>query len=175
VRARWSLPIFAVFVILAFLTASIVAPDSGYSAFAGTPTVVGSAQSFEAAGGSPSVAVRDGFTVSKAASVPTAGVPDPSTAQGIALAQLTALGLGASEFDCLVSLWDRESHWNVSAANASGAYGIPQALPGSKMASAGADWETNPATQISWGLSYIADRYGSPCGAWAHSEDVGWY
>lgn len=161
--------------ILAFVTASLVAPDSAYSAFAGTPRQLAASQQFVAAGGSASAAVRDGFTVSAAATVPIAGLPDPASAQGIALAQLVARGLGASEFDCLVSLWDRESHWNVAAANPSGAYGIPQALPGSKMASAGADWATNPATQISWGLGYIADRYGTPCAAWAHSEDVGWY
>ena len=65
--------------------------------------------------------------------------------------------------------------WRVNAANSSGAYGIPQALPGSKMASAGADWQTNPATQIAWGLGYIAGRYGTPCGAWDHSESNGWY
>lgn len=175
VRSSWSLPLFAVFVIVAFVAAAIVAPDSGYSAFARTPATLGRSQSFEAAGGSSEAVVRDGYTVSTSASVPSAATPDPSSAQGIALAQLITLGLGATEFDCLVSLWDRESHWNVSAANASGAYGIPQALPGSKMASAGADWATNPATQISWGLSYIVDRYGTPCGAWAHSEDVGWY
>lgn len=71
---------------------------------------------------------------------------------------------------------DRESGWNAFAENAaSGAYGIPQALPGSKMASAGADWRTNPATQVRWGLRYIRDSYGSPCGAWQHSEADGWY
>ncbi|MGH3705424.1 MAG: lytic transglycosylase domain-containing protein, partial [Agromyces sp.] len=70
----------------------------------------------------------------------------------------------------------RESSWRADAYNASsGAYGIPQSLPGSKMASAGADWRTNAATQIEWGLSYIADRYGAPCGAWAHSERFNWY
>ena len=70
----------------------------------------------------------------------------------------------------------RESGWNPFADNpTSSAYGIPQALPGSKMASAGADWATNPVTQIRWGLGYIRDRYGSPCGAWAHSEANGWY
>ena len=82
-----------------------------------------------------------------------------------------ARGWSDAEFGCLVALWNRESGWRVNAYNAgSGAYGIPQALPGSKMASAGADWETNAATQISWGLGYIGGRYGTPCGAWAHSE-----
>ena len=89
---------------------------------------------------------------------------------------LAARGWGADQFGCLVSLWDRESGWNVYAQNpSSGAYGIPQALPGSKMGSAGGDWQTNAATQIAWGLGYIADRYGSPCGAWSHSESAGWY
>ncbi|MCY7287980.1 MAG: G5 domain-containing protein, partial [Cryobacterium sp.] len=73
-------------------------------------------------------------------------------------------------------LWNKESGWRVNAENSSsGAYGIPQALPGSKMATAGDDWQTNPATQIQWGLGYISGRYGTPCGAWAHSSDVGWY
>jgi Transglycosylase SLT domain len=94
----------------------------------------------------------------------------------IARALLPQFGFSSDQFGCLDSLWTRESGWNPSASNASsGAYGIPQALPGSKMASAGADWATNPATQIEWGLGYIQDRYGSPCGAWSHSESYGWY
>ena len=85
-------------------------------------------------------------------------------------------GWGASQFSCLNLLWNRESQWKYNANNpTSSAYGIPQALPGNKMASAGADWATNPVTQIKWGLDYIADRYGTPCGAWGHSESVGWY
>ncbi|MFI2103158.1 G5 domain-containing protein [Isoptericola sp. NPDC019693] len=81
-----------------------------------------------------------------------------------------------SQWTCLESLWTKESGWDASAANpSSGAYGIPQSLPGSKMASAGSDWQTNPATQIEWGLGYIADVYGTPCGAWGHSQSVGWY
>ncbi|WP_376768117.1 aggregation-promoting factor C-terminal-like domain-containing protein [Nonomuraea rhodomycinica] len=80
------------------------------------------------------------------------------------------------QFKCLVKLWRRESGWDHRAQNSSsGAYGIPQALPGSKMATKGSDWRTNPRTQIKWGLSYIKQRYGSPCGAWAHSESTGWY
>lgn len=85
-------------------------------------------------------------------------------------------GWGDGEYQCLVRLWTRESSWRADAYNASsGAYGIPQSLPGSKMASAGADWRTNAATQIEWGLAYISGRYGAPCGAWAHSEAVNWY
>ena len=96
--------------------------------------------------------------------------------QEIAHIQVAARGWSDAEFQCLVNLWNRESRWNPYAQNASsGAYGIPQALPGSKMASAGADWQTNPATQITWGLGYIAGRYGTPCAAWGHSNAVGWY
>jgi hypothetical protein len=85
-------------------------------------------------------------------------------------------GYKISQFPCLNKLWNRESGWNHKAYNeGSGAYGIPQALPGSKMQSAGSDWKTNPATQIKWGLGYIKDRYGNPCNAWQHSEDAGWY
>jgi hypothetical protein len=81
-----------------------------------------------------------------------------------------------AQFACLVTVWNRESHWNHKAHNrSSGAHGIPQALPGSKMRSAGADWRTNPVTQIKWGLSYIDRRYGSPCGALRHMNRHGWY
>lgn len=107
---------------------------------------------------------------------PAAGTPDPGSAQAAGYEAVHARGWGDDEYNCLVSLWNRESHWNVYAYNASsGAYGIPQALPGSKMASAGADWQTNASTQIAWGLGYIQGRYGTPCGAWAHSESAGWY
>lgn len=102
--------------------------------------------------------------------------PDPGSAQAIAYTMVTARGWGDGEFACLVALWKKESGWRVNAYNASsGAYGIPQSLPGRKMASAGADWETNPATQITWGLGYISGRYGSPCGAWEKSQRSGWY
>ena len=94
----------------------------------------------------------------------------------IAQAMLADHGWSSGEFSCLDSLWVKESGWDPQAANpTSSAYGIPQALPGSKMASAGADWETNPATQIEWGLGYISERYGSPCSAWSHSQANGWY
>jgi hypothetical protein len=90
--------------------------------------------------------------------------------------QLLAARGWSGQFGCLDALWQRESNWNHRAANpSSGAYGIPQALPAGKMASAGADWQTNPATQIRWGLGYIAERYGSPCAAWGHSQSHGWY
>jgi hypothetical protein len=95
-----------------------------------------------------------------------------------ALARIMAAdrGWGEGQFSCLRSLWTKESGWNYRAMNpSSGAYGIPQALPGRKMASAGSDWRTNPSTQIEWGLDYIGDRYGTPCGAWGHSQSSGWY
>jgi hypothetical protein len=85
-------------------------------------------------------------------------------------------GWGAGQFACLNSLWIQESQWNTQASNSSsGAYGIPQALPGSKMAAFGSDWRTNPATQIAWGLNYINGRYGSPCSAWNTAQSQGWY
>jgi len=89
---------------------------------------------------------------------------------------LAQRGWGDDQFGCLVELWNHESGWNVYASNpSSGAYGIPQALPGSKMSTAGADWETSAATQITWGLGYISDRYGTPCGAWDTFNSQGWY
>jgi hypothetical protein len=96
--------------------------------------------------------------------------------RSIARAMLPQFGFSADQFSCLDSLWTKESGWNPHADNASSsAYGIPQALPGSKMATAGADWATNPATQIKWGLGYIRDSYGSPCAAWGHSQAYNWY
>jgi hypothetical protein len=106
----------------------------------------------------------------------TGSASEPSgNPQKIAEAMLGSYGWSSSEFGCLVSLWDTESGWDVYASNPSGAYGIPQALPGSKMASAGPDWQTNAATQIRWGLGYIKSLYGSPCGAWSHEQADGWY
>jgi resuscitation-promoting factor RpfB len=85
-------------------------------------------------------------------------------------------GWGSAQFSCLSSLWERESSWQVHAENpSSGAYGIPQALPGSKMSGYGADWRDNAVTQIEWGLSYIDQSYGTPCGAWSAWQSKGWY
>ena len=96
--------------------------------------------------------------------------------QAYAEQQCIAYGWDETDFVCLVALWNRESNWNPYAENSSsGAYGIPQSLPASKMASCGADYLTNAETQIDWGLSYIAGRYGNPTNAWAHSQSVGWY
>jgi hypothetical protein len=112
-------------------------------------------------------------SAANAASAPATPSGSP---QQIAAAMLGSFGWSSGEFGCLQSLWNAESGWNPSASNPiSGAYGIPQALPGSKMASAGADWQTNPATQIKWGLGYIKQVYGSPCAAWSHEQSTGWY
>lgn len=96
--------------------------------------------------------------------------------RGLARVLLADFGWDEGQFSCLDSLWEKESNWSPTADNpTSSAYGIPQALPGSKMSSAGPDWETNPATQIRWGLGYIEERYGSPCSAWSHSRANNWY
>jgi hypothetical protein len=102
--------------------------------------------------------------------------PDPNTAQSIAYNMMGSFGFSpATYFGCLLDLWNHESGWRYDAENPSGAYGIPQADPGSKMASAGADWATNPATQIKWGLGYIKALYGNPCNAWAFDDSNGYY
>jgi hypothetical protein len=98
------------------------------------------------------------------------------TPKEVALNLLGDHGWKSDQFSCLDKLWTKESQWKVSAANpSSSAYGIPQALPGNRMASYGSDWQTNPVTQIKWGLDYIEVTYSSPCNAWAHSVAKGWY
>jgi hypothetical protein len=121
------------------------------------------------------------LAASKAAAQPgqtaAAAVPAASgSPRQIAQAMLGSFGWSSSQFSCLDPLWEHESRWSVTAANpGSGAFGIPQALPGSRMASAGPDWQTSAATQITWGLRYIRDTYGSPCAAWSHAQATGWY
>jgi hypothetical protein len=170
--------VFSFFVSLAIVLVTVIAPD--YSAFAvasgPTPGGAASAQHFNHAGVTANTVVRDGYRITLKPKAPAVGKPDPGTAQAIAYELVLARGWDEGEYSCLVALWTRESNWNTFAMNpVSGAYGIPQALPGNKMASAGADWATNPATQITWGLGYIAARYGTPCGAWEHSEQHNWY
>ena len=98
------------------------------------------------------------------------------TPKEVAMNLLPDHGWGESQFSCLEKLWNKESRWRVDADNpTSSAYGIPQALPGNRMAAYGSDWRTNPVTQIKWGLDYIEDAYGSPCSAWGHSQAKGWY
>ena len=106
----------------------------------------------------------------------TSTPPNPNTAQSTAYNMMASFGFDPKTyFGCLLDIWNRESGWRYDAENASGAYGIPQALPGSKMSSAGADWQTNPATQIKWGLGYIKAIYGNPCKAWGFEEANGYY
>ncbi|MEU7749120.1 lytic transglycosylase domain-containing protein [Nonomuraea sp. NPDC049158] len=115
----------------------------------------------------------DGFPP---ADFPPGSNPSPGSNKAVAKQMLAGAGFGADQWGCLERLWQKESGWNERAMNRySGAYGIPQSLPGSKMASAGGDWQTNAATQIKWGLGYIKGRYGTPCGAWGHSQASGWY
>lgn len=125
--------------------------------------------------GKPKVTVK-GTGVPHVSLNPTNTTVDSTPVKLYAQDQVKKHGWAAGEFMCLDNLWARESGWNYTAENASsGAYGIPQSLPGSKMSSAGSDWRTNPKTQIRWGLEYIESSYGSPCGAWAKSQSVGWY
>ncbi len=134
------------------------------------------AQAAQAAAEAAAQAQRDAEAAA-AAAVALANANTPEGAQATAR-QLAAAnyGWGEGEFSCLLSLWTKESGWNYQAYNdSSGATGIPQSLPGSKMASAGADWQTSAATQIAWGLEYIAAVYGSPCSAWGHSQATDWY
>ena len=180
---RWALPIYAFLICLGILLVTVIDPYSGAFADANTApshweqVTVG--QTLATGDGTTVIITRDRFsshgTHAVYSSVAVAAIPDPGTAQAIALGILKSEGMGQDQYDCLVSLWDRESHWRVNASNPDGAYGIPQALPGSKMAADGPDWQTNATTQIKWGLGYIAGRYGTPCGAWAHSQSTGWY
>ncbi|WP_291049010.1 lytic transglycosylase domain-containing protein [Herbiconiux sp.] len=159
-----------------------------------------STQKLDVSGSVAASVFRDAYSVTEApkpiiveAAVPTAGssassssddgcpnpdlaTADPGGAQAIAQTLAAERGWTGAQFDALIALWSRESGWRVNALNSSScAYGIPQALPGSKMASAGADWQTNPATQILWGFGYIAGRYGDPISALAHSDANHWY
>lgn len=167
---------------LALVLVSIIDPYAGTYAYSyamdySAPNVEG--QTFDVIRSTTVSFVRGGFDVVSVDSnlyVADAGVPDPGTAKEFAYKLAGQLGWGQDQYSCLVKLWERESNWRVSALNrGSGAYGIPQALPGTKMASEGADWRTNPQTQIRWGVKYIQGRYKTPCTALVHSDTVGWY
>jgi hypothetical protein len=162
---------------------------------------VAAAQSLDISGSAAASVFRDGYSVTEAPKPiivvetktpsssgssesssdsgcpdPDAAVADPSGAQAVAADLAAARGWTGAQFDALLALWSRESGWRVNALNPSScAYGIPQALPGSKMSAAGSDWLTNPATQITWGLNYIQGRYGDPLAALAHSDANHWY
>jgi hypothetical protein len=124
-----------------------------------------------------STAAAPAASTAAAPAASTAAAPAASgSPRQIAQAMLGSFGWSSSQFSCLDPLWEHESRWSVTAANpGSGAFGIPQALPGSRMASAGPDWQTSAATQIKWGLRYVRDTYGSPCAAWSHEQAAGWY
>lgn len=169
-----------------FILVTIVDPYSGTMASASTIQVYDSdgdaiEQTYGYASTQRISYARGGFNIvtgSDAAAmfVADAGVPSPGTAKAYAYQLLSSMNFGDDQYSCLVKLWERESNWRYNAKNpSSGAYGIPQSLPGSKMASEGPDYLTNPETQIRWGVKYIKGRYGSPCGALAHSDKLGWY
>jgi uncharacterized protein YabE (DUF348 family) len=145
----------------------------------GTKRVVTEAAGGSSPGGSSPGGSSPGGSTHRTHNAPPApSEPDPSpgSAKAIARQLLAARGWGSAQYDCLVTLWNHESGWRVHAANPSGAYGIPQALPGYKMSSAGSDWQDSAETQIKWGLGYIAERYGTPCGAWSSWQaQGGWY
>ena len=194
-RSRRALPFLAFVASMCFVLAAVVDPTAAFAITADQQNVITNApgkkldvQVVAASEGVRATPDRAAFSITKivvpppvvvaakSGGAPAAGIPDPGSAKAIAFDMVAARGWGQGEFDCLVSLWNKESGWNVNAHNASsGAHGIPQALPGSKMASAGADWASNPATQITWGLGYISGRYGTPCGAWGTSQAKGWY
>lgn len=130
----------------------------------------------EAAAAEEAAAVEQSAPVEQAAPVAPVAPADPGTNRAIAQSLLPAYGFGGDQWSCLDNLWQKESGWNHLAENpSSGAYGIPQSLPGNKMSSVSSDWRTNPDTQIRWGLGYIQGRYGTPCAAWGHSQQNNWY
>lgn len=179
IRAGWGFGAVA-----AFALVSIVDPYSGTMASAATisvydPNSSDEEQNYGLASSQTISFARGGFNIltgKDALFVKTAELPSAGTSKEFALKQILEMGWDSDQYSCIVTLWERESNWRVNAMNkSSGAYGIPQSLPGTKMASEGADWLTNPQTQIRWGLKYIKSRFGSPCGALAHSNKYGWY
>lgn len=123
----------------------------------------------------PAPATKKATPKAAAPPVASAGCSGYAGNRLVACNLLPSFGFDTSEMSALDPLWEHESGWDSTAENSSGAYGIPQALPGSKMSVAGSDWRTNPATQIRWGLGYIKDRYGSPSAAWSSWQANGWY
>jgi hypothetical protein len=146
-----------------------VTHDAGHSTGAVTPTPA-------ITGAHLTIVIRSGTPARLTAARSAAAASAARAARQTARKMLGHFGWGARQFSPLVNLWNRESGWNKYAQNpSSGAYGIPQAVPGSKMASAGKNWRTNATTQIRWGLRYIKGRYGYPRRAWQHELAYGWY
>lgn len=183
-KAR-SIPVLGFFFVLTFTMVYTFDPYAGNLASASTMQVFDpNKQTSEAFGFDDEYTVtfeRGGFTMvsgKQATSyfVLAAPMPAPGTAQAYAYEYIKTFDWGLDQYSCLVNLWTRESQWRTLARNpSSGAYGIPQALPASKMATEGSDWMTNHETQIRWGVKYIVSRYKTACGAWAHSEVHNWY
>jgi hypothetical protein len=157
------------------IAAAKAAATKAAAAKAAAKAAAAKAAAAKAAAAQAAAAQRQAAPQQAAQQQPAASTPSGSPQQ-IAEQMLSQFGWSSSQFSCLQPLWAHESGWNVYASNpSSGAYGIPQALPGSKMASAGPDWQSDAATQIRWGLQYIQGTYGSPCAAWSHEEADGWY
>ncbi|GAA2751130.1 hypothetical protein CLV52_0521 [Amnibacterium kyonggiense] len=178
---RRVLSVLAVLVCAGIALVSVTDPYAGATAatFYRQPVLAKheAVQRFRIQGGWVLVTMRrDHYTAevvgTSGVAVPSGPVAPASVSQAYAAGLVAGRGWAAGEFGCLVGLWNRESGWNSRAANPSGAYGIPQALPGSKM---GPGWQTDYKVQVRWGIGYIAARYGSPCGALAHSNAVGSY
>lgn len=164
-----------------YVLVTVVDPygGSGSSAYAYYATSDEEAQFYQYTSTQTVSYARGGWEIvtgDEAIHIANAETPPVGTIQQFAFTLIEKNGWGRDQYSCLVALWDRESHWRVNAYNSSsGAYGIPQALPGAKMATVASDWQTNPQTQILWGIDYIQQRYHSPCGAYAHSNKFNWY
>jgi hypothetical protein len=154
---------------------NIIDMDAAASALtiASKPAMVSPAQVIASQG----AAANSSSSSTTTTTVINAPPPDPGTAESIGFNMLPQFGFNqTTQWTCLLDLWNRESGWLWDAENpSSGAYGIPQALPGDKMASAGADWQTDPTTQIKWGLGYISQVYGTPCNAYDFDVANGGY
>ncbi|MBD8042894.1 hypothetical protein H9638_03605 [Arthrobacter sp. Sa2BUA2] len=153
-------------------------PDAAAVAAAEAAAAAAEQAAAQLAAEQAAAAAAEEAAAAEAARIAAASVPvdDPAGAKAYAATALGGHGWGASEMACLDTLWTKESEWLTSATNASsGAYGIPQALPGTKLATAGGDWQTNYKTQVNWGLTYIESRYGSPCSALNFHYANNWY
>ena len=158
-----------------FITLTVLTTVTGPSTFAGAASEPRTAKPriYEGSWHAPVIRTRTWTTTARPK---IKAMPPKTRNKGIALDQVVQRAWSYREFQCLDDLWTRESNWNHRASNSSsGAYGIPQALPGGKMRGAGPDWKSNPETQIRWGLTYIKGRYGRPCGAWGHFVSHNWY
>ncbi len=155
---------------------NIIVMDAAASALtvASKPAMVNPAQVIASQGAAANSSSNSSSTTTATVNAPP---PDPGTAQSIGYNMLPQFGFNqTTQWTCLLDLWNRESGWLYDAENpSSGAYGIPQALPGDKMASAGPDWQTDPTTQIKWGLGYISQVYGTPCAAYDFDVANGGY